>query len=301
MFFTHIDQLMTPGVDLTLVIRKSDSGSLTVSALPKASGLKDGAQHHLIPLTLTGTPTELDGEFMSVICQPVNIAAGLLTNMSQFEQAADKAAANSKAAKDKKANESRKAKEKREKYERFMKKADELISGKKYREGLTELQQAFLCAQEQDKKTVSDKISEVKMKLAQGFLFDMNETEARPVPQTPQTAPVINTPPVHSQPAGYPVQPVQPQMSSPQAQQYPQNQAQMSQLPPVMSPQPAQNSHIQQVNQQPKAQPAYQPQYQIPVAQGGYDPDSCRPGEYSQYPDFPGYGNDNMFNNTNQF
>ena len=42
MFFTAIHQMMTDGVDLTLVIRKAN-GQLTVSTLPKSNGLKDEA------------------------------------------------------------------------------------------------------------------------------------------------------------------------------------------------------------------------------------------------------------------
>ena len=59
MFFTAIHQMMTEGVDLTLVIRKAN-GQLTVSLLPKSNGLKDEAQNHLVPLTVSGHPQELD-------------------------------------------------------------------------------------------------------------------------------------------------------------------------------------------------------------------------------------------------
>ena len=59
MFFTAIHQMMTEGVDLTLVIRKAN-GQLTVSLLPKSNGLKDEAQNHLVPLTVSGLPQELD-------------------------------------------------------------------------------------------------------------------------------------------------------------------------------------------------------------------------------------------------
>ena len=59
MFFTAIHQMMTESVDLTIVIRKAN-GQLTVSTLPKSNGLKDEAQNHIVPLTVTGTPQELD-------------------------------------------------------------------------------------------------------------------------------------------------------------------------------------------------------------------------------------------------
>ena len=55
MFFTAINQMMTEGVDLTLVIRKAN-GQLAVSTLPKSNGLKDEAQNHIVPLTVNGSP-----------------------------------------------------------------------------------------------------------------------------------------------------------------------------------------------------------------------------------------------------
>ena len=95
MFFTSISQMMTESVDLTLVIRKAN-GQLTVSTLPKANGLKDEAANHIIPLTLTGTPEEMDAEFLQHIMQPIRKATGLISNLMEFEQQADKAAANSR-------------------------------------------------------------------------------------------------------------------------------------------------------------------------------------------------------------
>ena len=63
MFFTEINRMMTEGVDITLVIRKS-GGQMIVSALPKANGLKDEAQNRIIPLTMTGAPEEMDDGFL---------------------------------------------------------------------------------------------------------------------------------------------------------------------------------------------------------------------------------------------
>ena len=77
MFFTAIHQMMTEGVDLTLVIRKAN-GQLTVSTLPKSNGLKDEAQNHIIPLTVSGMPEELDAGFLQAVARPVQKAAGLM-------------------------------------------------------------------------------------------------------------------------------------------------------------------------------------------------------------------------------
>lgn len=95
MFFTAIHQMMTESVDLTIVIRKTN-GQLTVSTLPKSNGLKDEAQNHIVPLTVTGTPQELDTGFLQAVTRPIQKACGLISNMAQFEAQADKAAASSK-------------------------------------------------------------------------------------------------------------------------------------------------------------------------------------------------------------
>ena len=96
MFFTAINQMMTEGVDLTLVIRKAN-GQLAVSTLPKSNGLKDEAQNHIVPLTVNGKPEELDAGFLQTVARPIQKAVGLITNMAQFEVQAEKAASESKA------------------------------------------------------------------------------------------------------------------------------------------------------------------------------------------------------------
>ena len=112
MFFTAINQMMTEGVDLTLVIRKAN-GQLAVSTLPKSNGLKDEAQNHIVPLTVNGKPEELDAGFLQTVARPIQKAVGLITNMAQFEVQAEKAASESKAAKDAKAKETKEEKDRR--------------------------------------------------------------------------------------------------------------------------------------------------------------------------------------------
>ena len=73
MFFTAINQMMTEGVDLTLVIRKAN-GQLAVSTLPKSNGLKDEAQNHIVPLTVNGKPEELDAGFLQTVARPIQKA-----------------------------------------------------------------------------------------------------------------------------------------------------------------------------------------------------------------------------------
>ena len=213
MFFTSISQMMTESVDLTLVIRKAN-GQLTVSTLPKANGLKDEAANHIIPLTLTGTPEEMDAEFLQHIMQPIRKATGLISNLMEFEKQADKAAANSKAAKDAKAKETKEEKEKREKYEKHMKKAEEFITAKNHKDAITALQQARMYATADKQKEVDEKIAAQKKAMNQGSLFEMMEETPAPAPQVAQPQNVA------PQPAQQPIQPqAAPQQMPPQPQQ----------------------------------------------------------------------------------
>ena len=124
--------MMTENVDLTIVIRKAN-GQLTVATLPKSNGLKDEAQNHIVPLTVTGTPQELDAGFLQTVTRPIQKAGGLIANMAQFEAQADKAAANSKAAREAKSKESKEEREKTGK----IREADEEGGRNDYRQELS--------------------------------------------------------------------------------------------------------------------------------------------------------------------
>ena len=295
MFFTSISQMMTESVDLTLVIRKAN-GQLTVSTLPKANGLRDEAANHIIPLTLTGTPEEMDAEFLQHIMQPIRKATGLISNMMEFEQQADKAAANSKAVKDAKAKETKEEKEKREKYEKHMKKAEELIAAKNHKDAIAALQQARLYAKADDQKKVDEMISAQKKAMNQGSLFEMmDETPApqpaqQPMPQTiqPQAAP-RQMPPQPQQTVMRPVQqPMQrPVQHTAQPQYGEQTMFNMPQggYPPQNMGQ--QHPHYPQGeipmfphNEEPPMPEEYEQAYM-------HDGPSYRPEDYEEYPDFP--------------
>ena len=172
MFFTAINQMMTEGVDLTIVIRKAN-GQMAVSTLPKSNGLKDEAQNHIVPLTVSGLPEELDAGFLQTVARPIQKVAGLITNMAQFEAQADKAAADSKAAKEEKAKETKEEKEKREKYEKHLKKAEELIAAGKHSEAVSALGQARLHAKPQDLKKIDSMVEEQKKAARAGYDMDI--------------------------------------------------------------------------------------------------------------------------------
>ena len=287
MFFTTIYQMMTDGVDLTLVIRKAN-GQLTVSTLPKSNGLKDEAQNHIVPLTVSGLPQELDAGFLQAIARPIQKAAGLITNMAQFEAQAEKAASESKAAKDAKAKETKEEKEKREKYEKHFKKAEELIAAKKHCEAVTVLGQARLYAKPQDLSKIDGMVAEQKKAMNQGSLFDLMEDSA-PQPQT--QARQQQTPP-------YPPQP-QMQRQMTEQQQNPQQQTMWPSQQPHQSPIPARPQYGVQPPMPPQQpQPAYGGQYDAHwqeqschqedmYPQYGQEEPTYRPEDYDEYPDFP--------------
>lgn len=282
MFFTTIHQMMTDGVDLTLVIRKAN-GQLTVSTLPKSNGLKDEAQNHIVPLTVSGLPQELDAGFLQAIARPIQKAAGLITNMAQFEAQAEKAASESKAAKDAKAKETKEEKEKREKYEKHFKKAEELIVAKNHKDAVTALGQARLYAKPQDLKRIDEMVAEQKKAMNAGSLFDLMEDSA---PQPQVQAQQQQTQARQQQTPSYPPQP---QMQRPMTGQQ-QNSQQQTMWPSQQSPRP--------VQRQAPPQPQYGGQYDAHWQEQschqedmypnfGQDEPAYRPEDYDEYPDFP--------------
>lgn len=305
MFFTAIHQMMTDGVDLTLVIRKAN-GQLTVSTLPKSNGLKDEAQNHIVPLTVSGLPQELDAGFLQAIARPIQKTAGLISNMAQFEAQAEKAASESKAAKEQKAKETKEEKEKREKYEKHFKKAEELIAAKNHKEAVAALGQARLYAKPQDQKKIDGMIAEQKTAMNKGSLFELMDEQPAPQPQA--------MPQAQSQPAAATVpqaQPAQPQTPPQQQVYHPQPQAMRPAAYPQAQPQyrqPQQGGYAQPMDgQQPVQfrQSAQQPYGMNPVPSYGHEPQpqpyetlpdnmqpyepqpTYRPEDYEDYPDFP--------------
>jgi PRTRC genetic system protein E len=300
MFFTQINQMMNQAVDITLVIRKKE-GQLMVSAMPRTNGLKDEAQNHIVPLTVTGTPEELDRGFLPTICTPVQKAAGLLANMRQFEQQADKAAANSKAAKELKDKEAKEAKEKKEKFEKLMKTATELEAGRKYAEALENLKQARTFAASQALKTVDEKINAVRMKMNQGSLFGTETEQPQQQAQQPQQVQFTQ-----AQMAGQTVQAqqsVRQQVSQPAYNTGQQANGHMNgNYPPgnngqpLYYGQPAYNNNPYNGQVMPEELGETEPAF---VVSANYS--THREGEYDQYPDFPGYPeNNNMYNHQNR-
>ena len=272
MFFTAINQMMTEGVDLTLVIRKAN-GQMAVSVLPKSNGLKDEAQNHIIPLTLKGVPQELDTGFLQAVARPVQKATGLITNMAQFEAQANKAASSSKGAKEAKAKESKEDREKREKYEKNLKKAEEHIAAKRHKEAVDALTEARKYAKTEDLKSIDERLDEQKKLASQGDLFGMMEEPAQDQPQPTQVQQPAQQP-AKPQPVQELIQPVQQQPVQPA----PQHQSAIPQ-----QEMPAQTVHPAQ---QPYGNPGHGyggSQYGYPQQPHGWPQQAHPNGGYPQY------------------
>ena len=267
--------MMTESVDLTIVIRKTN-GQLTVSTLPKSNGLKDEAQNHIVPLTVTGTPQELDTGFLQAVTRPIQKTCGLISNMAQFEAQADKAAASSKAAKEAKSKETKEEREKREKYEKLMKKAEELTAARNHREAVSVLTQAKAHANAAQLKEIEEKIKAADTEINKGSLFRLMEQEAQPEPapqpeqrklqvQRPQQTapqPAYNRAPQPPAPGQARPAPQRPQQTYTQHPQqpgiWPQQQA-----PQPGQPLPPQAQYLQRTTGQQPPQPQYPPQPEI--------------------------------------
>ena len=296
MFFTAIHQMMTESVDLTIVIRKTN-GQLTVSTLPKSNGLKDEAQNHIVPLTVTGTPQELDTGFLQAVTRPIQKTCGLISNMAQFEAQADKAAASSKAAKEAKSKETKEEREKREKYEKLMKKAEELTAARNHREAVSVLTQAKAHANAAQLKEIEEKIKAADMEMNRGSLFDLMEQEAQPeqtayaqTPQAQHPQQTVPPQPVYTQ-SPQPPMPGQGQTAAQRPSQPAYTQPPMpgQAQPAPQRPQQAYTQHPQQPGiwppqqqpPQPQARPQIQPHAQYVQRTGGQQPSQ------PQYPPQP--------------
>ena len=291
--------MMIEGVDLTLVMRKTADGQMTVSLMPKSTSLKDSAQNHLVPLTLNGSPAELDAGFFDAAMQPVQRVTGLIANFAEFEKQADKAAADSKVSKSAKSTKEKEPKEvkaKRERYEKHIKKAEEQMTAQDYDGAILSLQQARLLATEEQAAKIDEKIAAAKAAQSQGSLFEVPAAQAAPSapiisatapaqPASPAPQPIVQTQPIPQQ---MPVQPA----SSPQMAPH---QPATALMPQQTAPQPAVTPYPAGGYPQQPLPPM--PQYGLPYPGGDplgmppYDnpdnPPTYRPEEYAGIVDFP--------------
>jgi PRTRC genetic system protein E len=166
--FTELSNMLPDGVDLSLTIRKKGA-EVTVSLMPKSKKVDDPAQFKIQPLIITGTPEELDNEFVAAIKSPLSQSTGLLANMAEHEKSVKEAAANSKAEKDKKDKEKKEAEARQKKEKKLFEKADEQENEEDYRGAVKTLTAVLEVTS--DTQKIQTRITELKEKLNQNSLF----------------------------------------------------------------------------------------------------------------------------------
>ena len=210
MFFQTIYQMMTPGTDLSIHIRKVED-KLSVAVMPRRNSLKEEVQQKMVPLVLSGNPYELDSAFLQAIMQPLQKVQGLLVNAENFEKQAAQAAANGKNGKGSAPAESKEAREKREKMEKLLAKADDAFKSARYQETLTWLRQARALATGGKQGEIDSRMKEVQKKADEGSLFAGMSPEAQPA-ATRTSQPAVRT----TDRSGFRQTTVQPAMFPPQ-------------------------------------------------------------------------------------
>ena len=168
--FKELNEIMAPGTDLSLAIKK-DGVRMTVLVLPKASRVKDPAKNQIVPLVISGLPEELDNGFLSAVTKPVKAVCDFLSSIEEFEKAAQQAAAESRMCKGQKEKATLEEKAKKEKYDAMLAKADGCIAAGQYAEAVPILEQAMGMAPEKDLQKIEKRINAAKEALGLGSLF----------------------------------------------------------------------------------------------------------------------------------
>lgn len=178
--FKEFNEMLGNGDSLTIVITKTGE-KLATSIVPRKSGLKDVAKDMILPLILTGTPEELDADFIQAVSTPIRKSTGILTNLREFEKSTEVAEANSKAAKVEAEKAKKAADEKKKKYDAAIKQADEKEKEGKLREAIAALKEADKYAIS-NHGTISGRISKLKAILGANSIFGSFEEEETLLP-----------------------------------------------------------------------------------------------------------------------
>ena len=169
-FFKELSQIMTENSNVSLTVH-SRNGILTVSVFPKAKGLKDEAQNHLLPIVLTGNAEELDAGFFDAIRQPVQKASCMLSGMKVFEESLDRVNAEKKETHEQKRNVDKKEKERKDKYENLITRAENQEKEGKNDNALYLLNEARKIAEGEETAKIDTRINHLKTKCLQGSIF----------------------------------------------------------------------------------------------------------------------------------
>ena len=189
--FTTLAAILACGTDVTIVTRKNGE-KLIVSVSFRNDNVTDTAKELIAPFVVSGTPEELDAEFIEAIKQPLEQSAGLQTSMANFEAQKKIAEANSKAAAEAKKKEETEKKAAQDKVKKLLDEAAKAKAAKNWKKAITLLTEAKALAPESDKAKIGKELDECREKSTVISMFDdfdnddtAAETNAEPEDETP--------------------------------------------------------------------------------------------------------------------
>ena len=94
--FNELNKMMTKDSRITITVTKKSDSQLIAMTFVDTVGLEDPAAGNIPPFRVSGSPEELDKEFVNALKSPISSAVGLQTNMKDFEEGLKKAEAQRK-------------------------------------------------------------------------------------------------------------------------------------------------------------------------------------------------------------
>lgn len=163
--FKELAAYLEEGCDINITIRKV-AEKIVACVSYNNTMVKDEAKGMIPPFTVSGTPEELDAEFINVIKEPMQKSQGLQTSMKEFEAAMEVAKANTKAAAeakkkeaDSKKKEADAEKKKKDEYKKHLDAGNKLKTEKKWKEAIKEYQAAMPFASDEEKANLTGLIT----------------------------------------------------------------------------------------------------------------------------------------------
>lgn len=176
-FFSSVASLQLQG-NLRINIQLQAAGNMLVSVLLSDDLVKDNAVQLIPPLVLKGDPSELDEGFFDALHTPLQQTSALITNLSAYEKAMEKAQKESKQEKDKAATMNREKDSKRKRFEEQMKKVEELEKQKKIGEAIGQLPDTKVYPEFEEE--IKKKAQQLRSQHGTLSLFGEGDTDAPP-------------------------------------------------------------------------------------------------------------------------
>ncbi len=163
-FFKTVANALQDGQQIVLTIRKSGP-NLVASILSDTKGVKDKAVDNIVPIILNGTPEEFEEGFENAL-KPITQAAGLVTNIKEFEESVETARKASEMAKKQKDEAAKQKKQLNDLLELARKNKD----AKKFKDAKTVLAKAAAMPNA-DKAVIAKLEKEIAVASGEGSLF----------------------------------------------------------------------------------------------------------------------------------